>query len=57
MVDHMNKGQKINRLIERSSLPSARSAGRKEDMEKRGIDQAREKGKFVAMKKKSEKAA
>src|SRR5882724_7533472 len=57
MVDHMNKGQKINRLIERSSLPSARSAGRKEDMEKRGVNQARENGKFVPMKKKSEKAA
>jgi hypothetical protein len=46
MVDHMNKGQKINRLIERSDLPSVRAAGRKEGMARRR-GAIRENGKFV----------
>jgi len=44
MIDHMNKGQKINRLIERTNYPSVRSAGRKEAM-KNGL--TRTSGRFA----------
>jgi len=45
MLDHMNKGQKVNHLIPRTNFPSVRAAGRKESMAN-GVS-TRVNGKFV----------